>query len=79
MNNHDLVVECVGDVVDNDDALSADTTFTELEGWDSVHALRLVVTLERAVGSPVDFERFMACTKVGELTELIDKTIGANA
>ncbi|MFG2134412.1 acyl carrier protein [Streptomyces sp. NPDC048751] len=74
------VVEALGQLLDADeDALGADTPLSAIEGWDSVNALRVLVFLERELGSPVDYERFAAAGSVGDLGALVADTAGGGS
>ncbi|ATQ70963.1 MULTISPECIES: acyl carrier protein [Methylosinus] len=62
------VIEIVSQLLDvEESALDADTPFTAIEGWDSVNAMRVLVYLERELGTPVDFQSFMAAERIGDL------------
>jgi acyl carrier protein len=62
------VIEIVSQLLDvEESALDADTPFTAIEGWDSVNAMRVLVYLEREIGTPVDYQRFMAAECIGDL------------
>ncbi|HEY6876654.1 MAG TPA: acyl carrier protein [Polyangiales bacterium] len=49
------------------DALRGDSVLAEIEGWDSVNALRVLVYLERESGGAVDYDRFMAARSLADL------------
>lgn len=65
------VTEALADLLDLDEAtLTPKTRFEEIDGWDSVNALRLLVFLERKTGSKLDYNAFMACKSLGDLAQL---------
>ncbi|MDB4987800.1 MAG: acyl carrier protein [Myxococcaceae bacterium] len=51
----------------DEETLTADRKLEEIEGWDSVNALRVLVYLEREAGGRIDYDRFMSAKRVGEL------------
>lgn len=62
------VIEIVSQLLDiEESALDADTPFTAIDGWDSVNAMRVLVYLERELGTSVDYQRFMAAERIGDL------------
>lgn len=68
----ELVQEVVGQLLDVEPGtLTAERRFAEIEGWDSVNALRILVYLEREVGGSVDFERFTKAETIGELAAVV--------
>ncbi|HEU5427614.1 MAG TPA: acyl carrier protein [Actinocrinis sp.] len=75
-----LVQEVVGQLLDVEAAaLTAERRFAEIEGWDSVNALRILVYLEREVGGSVDFERFTKADTIGELAAVVHDAQAAAA
>ncbi|WP_327267921.1 acyl carrier protein [Streptomyces sp. NBC_01218] len=71
----ETVTEAVARLLDVDeDELRGDTALPEIEGWDSVNALRLLVNLERGLGAPVDYERFAAAERIADLALLVADT-----
>ncbi|MEL6522216.1 MAG: acyl carrier protein [Pseudomonadota bacterium] len=70
MLTESFVIETVADLLDLEETdLTADTRFEEISGWDSVNALRLLVFLERELGGKIDYDRFMATQRLGDLWE----------
>jgi len=59
------VVSLLLDVEESD--LTSDTALSEIEGWDSVAALRVIVYLEQERSARIDYPRFMAAHTLGEL------------
>ncbi len=75
-----LVREVVAQLLDADAAdLTADRRFAEIEGWDSVNALRILVYLEREAGGSLDFERFTKAETLGELAAVVHEARAAAA
>ena len=67
-----LVQDVVAQLLDIEPGgLAAERRFAEIEGWDSVNALRILVYLEREVGGSIDFERFTKAETVGELAAVV--------
>jgi acyl carrier protein len=63
-----IVQDVVSQLLDVDaGSLAMDQRFAEIEGWDSVNALRILVYLEREVGHSIDFERFTKAETLGQL------------
>lgn len=76
----ELVREVVGQLLDVEPGnLTAERRFAEIEGWDSVNALRILVYLEREVGGSVDFERFTKAETMGELAAVVHDAQAAAA
>ncbi|MGH6655281.1 MAG: acyl carrier protein [Actinocrinis sp.] len=72
MPSEQLVQDVVAQLLDVDPAtLGADRRFAEIQGWDSVNALRILVYLEREVGGSIDFERFTRAETVGQLAAIV--------
>ena len=68
MLSEQIVIEVVSQLLDVEEStLTADSLLTDIEGWDSVNALRVLVYLEREVGTPIDFERFMKAERLSDL------------
>ena len=68
MLSESIVVETIAQLLDVDeDTLTADRKISEIEGWDSVNALRVLTYLERKTGAPVDYKHFMEAERLGEL------------
>lgn len=72
MPSEQLVQDVVAQLLDVEPgSLGPDQRFAEIEGWDSVNALRILVYLEREVGGSIDFERFTKADTVGELAAVV--------
>lgn len=75
-----LVRDVVGQLLDVEPAaLTAERRFAEIEGWDSVNALRILVYLEREAGGSIDFERFTKAETIGELAAVVHDAQAAAA
>jgi len=75
-----LVRDVVGQLLDVEPAaLTTERRFAEIEGWDSVNALRILVYLEREAGGSIDFERFTKAETLGELAAVVRDAQAASA
>ncbi|MFE9422263.1 acyl carrier protein [Kitasatospora sp. NPDC006697] len=71
MLSEQAVKDVVAQLLDLDEeTLDAARPLAELEGWDSVNALRVLVFLERELGTSIDYERFMAAESLADLAAL---------
>lgn len=78
--SEDLVRDVVAQLLDVEPgSLTAGQRFAEIEGWDSVNALRILVYLEREVGGSIDFERFTKADTLGELAAIVHDAQAAAA
>ncbi|MGW6913938.1 acyl carrier protein [Kitasatospora sp. NPDC054939] len=59
--------------------LAADAPLGEHEDWDSVNQMRVLVYLERELGRPLDYDRFMHAGTVGELAAVVAESDGVPA
>ncbi|HSV68392.1 MAG TPA: acyl carrier protein [Mycobacteriales bacterium] len=74
-----IVTEIVAQLLDVDEtALPPEQVLADIDGWDSVNSLRVLVYLEREVGSALDYDRFAAAETVGELTELVGGSLAGS-
>jgi acyl carrier protein len=74
MPHDQLVLDVVADLLDLEpDELAADTPLAAVAGWDSVNALRVLVYLERRLGTSVDYQDFEAAVTVADLVALADR------
>lgn len=72
------VTEAIARLLDlEEDDLHRSTALPEIEGWDSVNELRLLVSLERDLGAPLDYERFAAAERIADLVSLVADTAAA--
>ncbi|HEY3868271.1 MAG TPA: acyl carrier protein [Actinocrinis sp.] len=80
MPTDELVADVLAQLLEADpDALTAETDLSAVEGWDSVNALRVLMFLERELGSALDFERYSAAATVGDLVAVADAARGQEA
>jgi acyl carrier protein len=80
MPSEQIVQDVISQLLDVDaGSLGMDQRFAEIEGWDSVNALRILVYLEREVGGSIDFERFTKAHTLGELAAVVHDAQAAAA
>lgn len=73
MRSDELVSEVVADLLDLDeDTLTPHTRLDEIEGWDSVNALRVLLYLERERGSALDFDAFERARTLADVAAVLD-------
>jgi acyl carrier protein len=53
------------------DALTSETVLDDLQNWDSVTALTIMVVLSEAVGSPVTPDEIVALKTFGDIETLV--------
>ncbi|GAA1905966.1 hypothetical protein GCM10009716_14900 [Streptomyces sodiiphilus] len=71
-----VVAEVVEQLLDVDAAeLTPATVLGEIEGWDSVNQMRVLVFLERELDAALDYERFMGSASLGELADVVADAI----
>jgi len=64
------------DVFDVDDlVITGDTTAEDIEEWDSLHHIRLVVAIERAFKIRFSNTEIESLKNVGDLTKMIDHKV----
>lgn len=64
------------DVFDNDDiVLSPGLTASQVEGWDSLGHVRLVVAIERALGIILSTAEITGLADVGQLVQVIERKL----
>jgi acyl carrier protein len=61
----------------NDDELTVDrpTTADDVEGWDSIMHVTLLVNIEKTFGIKFTSSEVASLKNVGELTDLVDKRL----
>lgn len=65
------------DVLDNDDlVITPATQAADVDGWDSLAHIRLVVSIEKALGMRFTAEEVASLQNVGDLATLITKKQG---
>jgi acyl carrier protein len=72
MRSEDLVRHTVADLLDIDeDDLAPDMRLANVEGWDSVNALRVLVYLERETGTALDYAEFARAATLADLARVV--------
>jgi acyl carrier protein len=67
-------------VFDDDElVVAAGTTAQDVDGWDSMMHVRLLINVERAFGLKFSFSEMAGLKNVGELVALIDRKLAAKA
>lgn len=61
---------------DNQLSIGPETTANDIEGWDSLTHVQLLVTLEKAFGMRFNTGEMAGLANVGEMVELIAKRTG---
>ncbi|WP_199186787.1 acyl carrier protein [Blastopirellula marina] len=70
--------ELLDDVMDLDDVeITEDTTARDVEDWDSLSNVRLMVTIERAFGISFTNAEIEGFGRVGDIIDLIQKKTSA--
>jgi acyl carrier protein len=54
------------------EGISLDTTAADVEGWDSLAHVRIMLNIEARAGQPVDIDASYAVATVGELIDLLN-------
>ena len=69
----DFVQEIMRDVFDNESiVLKKEMTAADVEEWDSMNHVRLIVAIEQELGIQLPMEQVNELRNVGELTNLVD-------
>lgn len=72
----DKLAEVFSGVFDDDElVLSRQTTAADIEGWDSLMHVRLMVNVEKAFGIRFTSTEVAAMKNVGELVDMINKRL----
>jgi acyl carrier protein len=67
------VRQVVADQVDDDElALSMDTIASNVDGWDSLAHVRIMIAIEEEFGVRFDMSEITSLTNVGDLVRLIE-------
>lgn len=73
MRSEDLVGEVITDLLDLDeDTLTPRTRLADVEGWDSVNALRVLLYLERELGTALDYDAFERARTLADVAAVLD-------
>lgn len=71
------IADIMRDVFDDDDLeISLETTAEEVEDWDSLSHIRLIVAVERKFGFKFKNSEIEALKNVGELVNLVETKVG---
>ena len=71
------ITDIMRDVFDDDDLeISLQTTAEEVEDWDSLSHIRLIVAVERKFGFKFKNSEIEALKNVGELVNLVETKVG---
>lgn len=54
------------------ESISLDTTAADVEGWDSLAHVRIMLNIEARAGQPVDIDASYAASTVGELIHTLN-------
>lgn len=74
MNTKEKLQEVFQDVFDDDEIeLTAETTADDIDAWDSLTHVQLIVAVEKAFSLKFSTVEVMKLKNVGEFIELIDK------
>jgi len=72
--------EVFRDVFDDDEiVVSTETTAKDIDGWDSLRHVRLLLTIERAFGIKFSAYEVNKLKNVGHLAKLVQAKIGAQS
>ena len=75
MHFDQVVKDVVAQLLDLDEeSLAMDQPLAELEDWDSVNALRVLVYLERELDTSIDYDRFMRAEALRDLAAIMADT-----
>lgn len=65
------------DIFDDENiVISPKTTAIDIEGWDSLVHVNLVISIEKEFGIKFKMEEFMTLKNVGAMVDLIEKYLG---
>ena len=74
MNSLERVQSIMRDVFEDDTIiLTRETSAEDMEAWDSMNHVRLIVAIEQELGIQLPMELVNELKNVGELVDLIDK------
>jgi len=72
------ITELLSDILDDEDLVLEDSTLaSNVDGWDSVNHIKLIVAIEAEYGIRFDTEEATAPENVGALVNLIAKKIAS--
>lgn len=72
----DQVTEVFREVFDEDDlTIARETTAADIEGWDSLMHVRLIIAIEKAFRVRFSSSEVAALHNVGELVDILDRKV----
>jgi acyl carrier protein len=75
-----VVTEVVALLLYVDEAeLAMDRRLADIEGWDSVNLLRVLVYLERELGMSLDYECFARANSLADLADIVMDAVAPGA
>ncbi|QEN85053.1 acyl carrier protein [Labrys sp. KNU-23] len=79
MNRKDIlekIASCLADVLDEDSVtLDEKTTADDVEGWDSISHVKLIIALETALGIRFESNEITAPENVGQMVDLVESKL----
>ena len=79
MNRKDIlekIASCLADVLDEDSVtLDEKTTADDVEGWDSISLVKLIIALETALGIRFESNEITAPENVGQMVDLVESKL----
>jgi acyl carrier protein len=76
MSIYEKLTPVFQDVFDNDDiVLTADLKADDVEGWDSLGHVRLMVAIEKALGISLSTSEITGLANVGELVAVVSRKL----
>ncbi|MGE0383646.1 MAG: acyl carrier protein [Gammaproteobacteria bacterium] len=76
MDIYERLTPIFQNVFDNDHVqLSPDLTAAQVEGWDSLGHVRLIVAIEQALGINLSTAEITGLANVGQLVEVIERKL----
>lgn len=76
MNRSEIMIKiagCLEDVLDEDDIeLTEETTADDVEGWDSMAHVKLIIAMESTFDIRFESHEFSAPENIGEMVSLIE-------
>ncbi len=73
MNINEFLEIVKSELIDSADYITADTRFRELEDWDSLTGMSILVLLEDTYGKRIPEDIFKSCNTFYDLYEYINK------
>lgn len=74
LNSLEKIQSIMHDVFDDDSiVLTYETTANDVEGWDSMNHVRLIVAIEQEIGIQLPMEQVNELRNVGDLVKLVER------